>query len=105
MPKSNDVTKTIIAYKDEHQYSFPISVSTENDNRCHYEHRSGPLHNSLKIGGTVKLGRCCNDALPGMLFCYVHATRDAMSLVIRNLNAELETFKTKKGRKKNEQKK
>lgn len=97
MPNNND-TKKIVTYKDDQTYRFEISESGKDGNRCQYVHRSGPLHYSVKIGGTIGLGRCCNEALPGMLFCYIHASRDAMSLLIRNLNAELEGLKMNKNK-------
>jgi len=47
-----------------------------------------PIHSSVTIG-SPSVGKCENDALPGMLFCSEHATRDAMDMAIKILVREL----------------
>lgn len=76
----------IIKTKDEEVYEFEIGPDDENPNRCEYIHRVS-VHPSIKIGG-ASLGRCKNRALPGMRFCYIHSTREAMAYIIRNIKNE-----------------
>ena len=47
------------------------------------------IHPSIKIGGAA-MGRCERDALPGMVVCGEHATRDALVMNIRTLSAKVE---------------
>ena len=42
------------------------------------------VHPSVRVGG-ASLGRCENEALPGMTVCYLHADREAMAYQIRHL--------------------
>ncbi len=79
---------TDIKYKDENVYKFEISQDDKRENRCQYIHRVS-VHPSIVIGG-VGIGRCNNEALPGMLYCYIHTTREAMAMYIRSLYYELQ---------------
>jgi len=51
--------------------------------RCVHEARVG-IDPSIRFGG-VSVGRCDRDALPLMVVCERHATREAMAMVIRQL--------------------
>jgi hypothetical protein len=68
-------------------YEFETGPYDGREDRCEYIHRLD-THSSIMHGGS-SLGRCTNDALPGMRFCYVHADREAMAYHIRNMWDEL----------------
>lgn len=74
----------IIKTKDEEVYEFETSPDNGDTDRCEYIHRVS-LHPSIRIGG-ASLGRCINKALPGMRFCYIHSTREAMAHMIKTLS-------------------
>jgi hypothetical protein len=58
--------------------------------RCSRFLTSGPLHPSIKIGGRVSLGQCENECVPDLVFCYEHASREAMEMVIVSCKKEIE---------------
>jgi hypothetical protein len=58
--------------------------------RCSRFLTSGPLHPSIKIGGCVSLGQCENECVPDLVFCYEHASREAMEMVIVSCKKEIE---------------
>jgi hypothetical protein len=74
--------------KTEDGYEFEIGPDDDREGRCKYVHRVG-VHPSIKVGGP-SIGRCTNDALPGMRMCYMHASREAMSMAIRMYAKKIE---------------
>ena len=51
--------------------------------RCNHENRVS-IHPSIRVGG-VSVGQCERKALPLMVVCEEHASREAMAMVIRQL--------------------
>ena len=52
---------------------------------CNEPKLSGPLHDSIRIGGQIVLGRCEREVLPGMTVCAWHASPDAVTIQMRRL--------------------
>lgn len=56
------------------------------DKRCRHINRVS-VHPCVTSG--VSIGRCENEALPGMVLCEIHADRYAMGLLIRTLTRRI----------------
>lgn len=63
--------------------SKKVAVEKVGHTQCSHIYRSGQLHPSIKIGGGASLGRCLSDVFPGLLFCFEHATKDALAHLVR----------------------
>lgn len=57
-----------------------------------------PVHPSIVIGG-ASLGRCQNDAAPGLTCCWEHANKETLIHYIRMLLKEIDELKKKKKKK------
>jgi len=57
--------------------------------KCNHIFRSGPLHPSIKIGGTVSMGQCEKERFPELVFCFEHADKEAIALVAKSALAAL----------------
>ena len=91
---------------DGSKYHFETAPDDGREGRCQHTHRLG-VHPSVKIGG-VSVGRCVNDALPGMVYCYIHTPKEALAYAIRSLDEkvrklEAELDKPKKPKKRGKQ--
>ena len=60
--------------------------------RCNHIYRV-KVHESVVIGG-ASVGRCENEALPGMTKCIEHAGREAMGMAIVMRDAKISEMKT-----------
>lgn len=54
---------------------------------CRHVQRSGSVVEGHRLGG-VSMGRCRGQAVPGLVVCAEHATRDALVMLIDDLRAE-----------------
>ena len=60
--------------------------------KCAYEHRVN-VHHSVRCGG-VKIGQCEKDAVPGLIMCLEHTSKESLHMLIQNL---LSDYKKKTG--------
>jgi hypothetical protein len=72
---------------DGSKYHFETAPDDGREGRCQHTQRLD-VHPSVTIGG-VSVERCVNDALPGMVYCYIHTPKEALAYAIRLLDEKV----------------
>lgn len=85
MPPGDSQHKTL---KEAKKAAEKLVGKQGEDERCMWVERVG-VHRSVVIGG-VSLGRCKNKRFPGMVYCFEHTNKEALSYMVRTLLADFE---------------